>query len=107
MRQKIRSRDRLDPPVKGDPAPIDLSATARQIGLFETSIGWQHGFIDILVALGAALMLLPLGGSIRHKGRDRSSSARDRLRHERGAMTTPSDEAGTRRWRSRPRRKGG
>ena len=56
-----------------DSSPIDLGATARQIGLFETSIGWQHGFIDILVALGAALMLLPLGAFLRRIGRDRSS----------------------------------
>lgn len=54
-------------------SPIDLGATARQIGLFETSIGWQHGFIDILVALGAALMLLPVGAFLRRNGRDRGS----------------------------------
>jgi hypothetical protein len=73
VRQKFRSRHRLEAPVLGDPTPIDLGATARQIGLFETSIGLQHGFIDILVALGAALMLLPLGAFLRRNGRDRSS----------------------------------
>ena len=73
MRQKFRSRHRLEAPVQGDPTPIDLGATARQIGLFETSIGWQHGFIDILVALGAALMLLPLRAFLRRNGRDSRS----------------------------------
>jgi hypothetical protein len=73
MRQKFRTRHRVETPVQGDSTPIDLGATARQIGLFETSIGWQHGFIDILVALGAALMLLPLGAFLRRNVRDRSS----------------------------------
>ena len=68
MRQKFRSRDRLKAPIPDDPTPIDLGATARQIGLFETSIGWQHGLIDILVALAAASMLLPLGAFLRHQG---------------------------------------
>ena len=76
MRQKFRSRHRLEAPVQGDASSIDLGATARQIGLFETGIGWQHGFIDILVALGAALMLLPIGAFLRRNGRDRSSRRR-------------------------------
>ncbi len=71
MRQKSRTRHRAETPVQGDPTPIDLGATARQIGLFETGIGWQHGVIDILVALGAALLWLPLRSFLRSGSRDR------------------------------------
>lgn len=74
MRQKRRTRRPTAPSTPDDSIPIDLGATARQIGLFETGNGWQHGVIDILVALGAAMMLLPLAAFQRRRrrnGRDR------------------------------------
>jgi len=50
--------------------PIDLGDTARQIGLFETGNGWQHGVIEIGIALLAALILVPLRSFLR-SGSDR------------------------------------
>ena len=72
MRQKIRTRHRAETQVQSDPAPIDMGDTARQLALFETGIGWQHGVISILVALGAALLWLPLRSFLRSGSRDRS-----------------------------------
>ena len=74
MRQKRRTRRPMTPSIPDDPTPIDLGATARQIGLVETGNGWQHGVIDILFALGAVLLVLPLGAFRRRRvrnGRDR------------------------------------
>ena len=65
MRQKTRLSLRAKRPVQGDHTPIDPGDTARQIALFETGIGWQHGVIDILVALIAALLWLPLRSFLR------------------------------------------
>ncbi len=59
MRQKLRNR-RPAASIQDDPSPIDLSDTARRLALFETGIGWQHGVIEILVALLAAVMFVPL-----------------------------------------------
>jgi hypothetical protein len=70
MRQKFRTRVRVETPVQGEPTPIDLGDTARQIGLFETGNGWQHGVISILVALIAALLWLPLRSFLRSGSRD-------------------------------------
>jgi len=71
MRQKFRTRHRAETPVRGDPTPIDLGDTARQIALFETGNGWQHGVISILVALIAALLWLPLRAILRSGSGDR------------------------------------
>jgi hypothetical protein len=43
-----------------DPTPIDLGATAHQIGLFESANGIPHGPFTIAVALILALLLLPV-----------------------------------------------
>ena len=71
MRQKIRHSPRAKTPVQGDRPPIDPADTARQIGLFENGIGWQHGIIDILIALVAAVLWLPLRSFLRSGSRDR------------------------------------
>ena len=74
MRQKRRPRHPMAPSNPDDPIPVDLGAAARQIGLLETGNGWQHGVIDILFALGAVLLVLPLGAFRRRRvrnGRDR------------------------------------
>jgi len=71
MRQKLRSRRRAEPPVPTDPIPIDLGDTARQIALFETGNGLQHGVIDILIALVAAVMAVLLRAFLRSGSRDR------------------------------------
>ena len=71
MRKKIRTRRRAEAKVEGECSPIDMGDTARQLGLFETANGWQHGFIGILVALIAALLWLPLRSFLRSGFRDR------------------------------------
>lgn len=43
-----------------DPSGLDVSGTAGGIGLFETANGLPHGLFGILLALGAALLLVPL-----------------------------------------------
>ena len=73
MRQKFRTRHRVETPAQGDPTPIDLGDTARQVALFETGNGLQHGVIEILVALTAALLWLPLRSFLRSGSRDRRS----------------------------------
>ena len=71
MRQKLRNRHRAETPVHGDSTPIDLDDTARQLALFETGNGWQHGVIEIVVALLAAFMFVPLRSFLRSGSRDR------------------------------------
>ena len=71
MRQKTRLGRRAKRTVEGDHTAVDPADTARQIALFETGIGWQHGLIDILIALIAALLLLPLRSFLRSGSRDR------------------------------------
>ncbi len=71
MRQKTRVSLRMKRPVPGDRTPIDPADTGRQIALFETGIGWQHGVLDILVALIAALLWLPLRSFLRSGSKDR------------------------------------
>lgn len=59
MRQKRRRPGRSSTVRHGDPTGIDLGASARQVGLFETANGVPHGITAIVVAFGAALLLLP------------------------------------------------
>jgi hypothetical protein len=65
MRQKTRLIRRPMSPVERDHTPFDPADTARQLGLFETGNGWQHDVFGILVALGAALLWLPLRSFLR------------------------------------------
>ena len=71
LRQKLRNRHRAESPVHGDPTPIDMGDTFRQIGLFEVGNGWQHGVIEIGAALLAAFMFVPLRSFVRSRSRDR------------------------------------
>lgn len=59
MRQKGRRVAATKQPAAGDPAGIDLGASARQVGLFETANGLPHGPAAIVVAVVAALLLVP------------------------------------------------
>ncbi len=43
-----------------DGTDIDLGETARQVGLFESANGLPHGVLEIVIAIGLALLLLPL-----------------------------------------------
>ena len=56
--------DQSRPPfADGDPSDathIDLGDTARQVGLFESANGLPHGVLEIVIAIGLALLLLPL-----------------------------------------------
>ena len=70
MRQKRRAYRPKPSSIPEDVTPVDLGATARQVGLFETGNGWQHGIIDIFFALGAVLLLLPLGAYRRRMARN-------------------------------------
>jgi hypothetical protein len=70
MRQKTRLSLRSESPTKGDPSPIDLGDTARQIGLFETGNGWQHSIFGILLALIVALLWLPIRAFLRSGWQD-------------------------------------
>ena len=71
MRQKLRNRPRAETPVHGVSIPIDLDDTARKLALFETGNGMQHGVIEIVAALLAAFMLVPLRSFLRSGSRDR------------------------------------
>jgi hypothetical protein len=71
MRQKIRRPRRAQVSTPHDRTPIDLGDTSRQIALFEVGNGLQHGVLDILVALAAALILLPARSLLRFRTRDR------------------------------------
>jgi hypothetical protein len=71
MRQKTRISLRAKRPVEGDHTPIDPGDTARQIALFETGNGWQHGVFGILFALIAALLWLPIRSFLRSGSRIR------------------------------------
>ena len=56
--------DQSRPPFAGDgpsdDPDIDLGDTARQVGLFESANGLPHGVPEIVIAIGLALLLLPL-----------------------------------------------
>jgi hypothetical protein len=71
MRQRGRTRRPTAPSAADESIPSDLGSTARQIGLFETANGWPYGVLSILVALGAALLWLPLRAFLRSGSRDR------------------------------------
>lgn len=71
MRQKLRNRRRAEEPVPSESTPIDMGDTARQIAIFETGNGLQHGVIDIIVALLAAAMFVPLRSFLRSGRSDR------------------------------------
>lgn len=74
MREK-RDRRRRSTARTGEAIDIDLGASARQIGLFETANGMPHGLAAILVAFGAALLLLParaIWRALSGRGDDRS-----------------------------------
>ena len=71
MRQKTRLSLRAKRPVQSDHTPIDPADTARQIALFETGIGWQHGVFAILAALISAVLWLPLRSFLRSGSKDR------------------------------------
>jgi len=43
-----------------DGTDIDLGATARQVGLFESANGLPHGVLEVVIAIGLALLLVPL-----------------------------------------------
>jgi hypothetical protein len=70
MRQKLRGRRPAETRAEGPTPPIDLGDTARQVALFETGNGWQHGFIEIGIAILAAIVLIPLRSFLR-SGTDR------------------------------------
>ena len=67
MRQKRQPRPRSTSsiPDDDDPIPIDLGDTARQIALFESGNGLQQGCGAILVAVVAALLLVPIRSFLR------------------------------------------
>jgi hypothetical protein len=71
MRQKTRLSLRARRPSEGDHTPIDPADTARQLALFETGNGWQHGVFEIVLALLAAAMFVPLRSFLRSGSRDR------------------------------------
>jgi len=71
MRQKFRNRRRAETLAPADPTPIDLGDTARQIALFETGNGLQHGVLEVLIALIAAVTALLLRAFVRSGSRDR------------------------------------
>ncbi len=71
MRQKVRRRHRSEAKAQGDPPPIDVISTARQLGAFETGNGLQHGIFGVLVALVAALLWLPLRSFLRSGSKKR------------------------------------
>ena len=55
--------DQTRPSVDDDESggqDIDLGETARQVGLFESANGLPHGVLEIVIAIGLALLLLPL-----------------------------------------------
>lgn len=75
MRQKRRRVTATKQPATDDLVGIDLGASARQIGLFESANGVPHGIAAIAVAFGAALILLParaIWRALTGRGGDRS-----------------------------------
>lgn len=71
MRQKVTDRRRSKSSGRMEATPTDAGDTARQIALFETGNGWQHGLIEIFIALTGALLLMPLRPFLRSRPRDR------------------------------------
>ena len=71
VRQKTRLSLRTQKPARGDHTPIDPADTARQLALFETGNGWQHGVLAVLVALIITVLWLPLRSFLRSGSTDR------------------------------------
>jgi hypothetical protein len=71
MRQKTRLSRRPMNRVEGDHTPFDPADAARQLALFETGNGLQHGVLEIALALLAAAMFVPLRSFLRSGSRDR------------------------------------
>jgi hypothetical protein len=71
MRQKARLGLRAKRPVRSDRAAIDPADTARQLALFETGTGWQHGVLAVLIALVVSVVWLPIRSFLRSGSRDR------------------------------------
>lgn len=65
MRQKRRLRRRTTLSSRDESVPIDLTDTARQIALFESGNGLQQGCGAILLAVAAALLLVPIRSFLR------------------------------------------
>jgi hypothetical protein len=80
MRQKMLLSRRPMSPVEADHTPIDPADTARQLALFETGNGWQHGVFEIALALLAAAMFVPLRSFLGSGSRDRRRGAERVLR---------------------------
>ena len=66
------SDDVTDQPTGDDAEPrddagagIDLGASARQVGLIETGGGVQHGLIAAAIAVGAAIIIVPITRALR------------------------------------------
>lgn len=56
MRAKRRSR-RTAPPEPDGPFHVDVTDTARQVGLVESGAGWPQGPVAILLAFVGAVLL--------------------------------------------------
>jgi hypothetical protein len=65
MRSKQRPRQTSPVTGRDDLPGIDLGASARQIGLMETSSGAQYGLGAIAVALLAAVLIRPISRALR------------------------------------------
>lgn len=75
MRTKRRRPRSTNDPSMAVPGHVDLGASARQVGLFETANGVPHGLGAIVIAFGAALLLVPvrtLWQAVRGRGGRRS-----------------------------------
>ena len=71
MRQKTGPRRQVATQVEGSPTPIDPADTARHLALFETGNGLQHGVVEIVLAVLAAVLLVPLRSFLRSGSRGR------------------------------------
>ena len=65
MRSKQRQRHVERSQPHRDQTSVDLGASARQIGLMETSSGAQYGIGAIVLALLAAILITPVSRAIR------------------------------------------
>jgi hypothetical protein len=104
MRQKLRSRRGAEAPVHGDPAPIDLTDTARQLALFETGNGWQRDRFVLTSPAGRAprSAVIPSQAAVRYapsRSRSRVAASRTQASNHRSAVSgcrpVPSSRART------------
>ena len=65
MRSKQRPRRIGRSQSRHDQTPVDLGASARQIGLMETSSGAAYGIGAIVLALVAAILITPVNRALR------------------------------------------